>query len=320
VAQEPTDFRARDFLSPRYWPTWLGLGVLRLVVRLPYALQMRLGALFGWTLYHTARWRRAVARINIELCFPQLPEVQREAMVRHCFLHAGMSLPETALCWWGTARQLERLGRVEGLHHLQAALARGRGVILLSAHMTCLEIAGRLLALRQPFHVMYKRHRNPLFEAIMRGARERQFERAVPHHDVRGMLQSLKENKAVWYAPDQDFGRKQSVFAPFMGVDAATLTAPARLAKISGAAVVPFFPERVDNGRGYRLVIHPALEVFPSDDDVRDATRINTIVGQHVRRVPEQYLWLHRRFKTRPEGETSPYPKNTRRRRRKKHK
>ncbi len=311
-----SDPQFRDFLAPRYWPTWLGLGILRLTVHLPYALQMKLGGLFGLALYAVARWRRRVARTNIALCFPTLSAAQQSALVRRCFIYAGMSLPETALCWWGQPRQLEPLGRVEGLEHLHAALARGRGVILLSAHMTCLEIAGRLLTLHQPFHVMYKRHRNDLFEAIMRGARERQFERAVSHHDVRGMLQSLKDNKAIWYAPDQDFGRKHSVFAPFMGVDAATLTAPARLAKISGALVVPFFPQRLDNGRGYRLTIHPALDNFPTDDEVRDAARINTVIGQHVRRVPEQYLWLHRRFKTRPRGEASPYPTRKRRKRR----
>lgn len=276
---------------------------------------MILGGLFGYVLFATARWRRRVAQTNVALCFPEFPAPQQAALVRNCFKYAGMSLPETALCWWGTPRQLAPLCRIEGLEHLHAALARGRGVILLSAHMTCLEIAGRLLALQQPFHVMYKRHRNKLFEAVMRGARERQFERAVSHHDVRGMLQSLKENKAIWYAPDQDFGRKHSVFAPFMGMDAATLTAPARLAKISGAAVVPFFPQRLDNGRGYRLVIHPAIDQFPSNDEVRDAARINTLIGQHVRRVPEQYLWMHRRFKTRPHGEPPPYPKRKRRRR-----
>lgn len=276
---------------------------------------MILGGLFGYALFATARWRRRVARTNVALCFPDLTAPQQAALVRNCFKYAGMSLQETALCWWGTPRQLKPLCRIEGLEHLHAALARGRGVILLSAHMTCLEIAGRLLALQQPFHVMYKRHRNKLFEAVMRGARERQFERAVSHHDVRGMLQSLKENKAIWYAPDQDFGRKHSVFAPFMGMNAATLTAPARLAKISGAAVVPFFPQRLDNGRGYRLVIHPAIDQFPSNDEVRDAARINTLIGQHVRRVPEQYLWMHRRFKTRPHGEPSPYPKRKRRRR-----
>ncbi len=315
VTSENADIKPRAFLSPRFWPTWLGIGALRLLVALPYAIQMRIGALMGLLLYYVAPWRRTVTRVNIDLCFPELPPEERARMVRQCFIHAGMSLPETALCWWGTPQQLAPLGKIDGLHHLQAAIARGRGVILLSAHMTCLEIAGRLLALHHPFHVMYKRHRNPLFEAIMRGARERQFERAVSHHDVRGMLQSLKENKAIWYAPDQDFGRKQSVFAPFMGVAAATLTAPARLAKISGAAVVPFFPERLDDNRGYRLVILPALEDFPSGDEVSDATRINTIIGQHIRRNPEQYLWLHRRFKTRPEGEASPYPGKSRRRR-----
>lgn len=312
-----TEFRAADYLAPRYWPTWIGLGLLRLLVRLPWATQMKLGATLGTLMFHSMRWRRRVAHTNIALCFPDLNPQQRDELLRACFRGVGQSLPETALCWWGRDEQLRSLCKLEGLEHLTRALEKGHGAILLSAHFTCLELGGRLLALHQPFHVMYKRHRNELFEAIMRGARERQFERAISHHDIRGMLRSLKEGKAIWYAPDQDFGRKHSVFAPFMGVTAATLTAPARLAKMSGAPVVPFFPQRLDHGAGYKLTILPALENFPGVDDVADAQRINTIIGQQVRRVPEQYLWLHRRFKTRPEGGQPLYPRRAKKRKRK---
>ena len=155
---------------------------------------------------------------------------------------------------------------------------------------------------------MYKKHRNPLFEAVMKQARERNYERAIERHDVRGLLRSLKQGHAVWYAPDQDFGAQHSVFAPFMGVMCATLAAPARLAKLSGAPVVPFFPQRLHDGSGYRLILLPALKDFPGGDDVADATRINDVIEQAVRRAPDQYLWLHRRFKTRPPGAAPLYP------------
>ena len=303
-----TTLRVRDFLAPRYWLTWLGLGLLRSAMLLPYRAQLTLGTGLGVLLYYLMPWRRRVAQINIALCFPDLNATQQHALVKENFRSVGISLLETALSWWGRHAQLAPLYRVEGIEHLQQALQYKRGVILLSAHFTCLEIGGRLLALQQPFHVMYKKHRNRLFETVMKQARERNYECAIERHDIRGMLRSLKQGNAVWYAPDQDFGVQHSVFAPFMGVTCATLAAPARLAKMSGAPVVPFFPQRLDGGHGYRLVLLPAMQNFPSGDDVADATRINGVIEHAVRRAPEQYLWLHRRFKTRPPGATPLYP------------
>ena len=275
---------------------------------LPYRAQLSVGAGLGMLIYHLMPWRRSVAQINIALCFPDRTAAQQHALVKNNFRAAGISLLETALSWWGTRAQIEPLIQIEGIEHLHYALQLHRGVILLSAHFTCLEIGGRLLALRQRFHVMYKKHRNPLFEAVMKQAREHNYERAIERHDVRSMLRSLKQGNAVWYAPDQDFGAQHSVFAPFMGVTCATLAAPARLAKMSGAPVVPFFPQRLEDGSGYRLILLPALDNFPSNDEVADATRINGVIEHAVRRAPEQYLWLHRRFKTRPPGEAPLYP------------
>ena len=304
---DPT-LRLRDFLAPRYWLTGLGLGFLRAAILLPYRAQLTVGAGLGMLIYHLMPWRRSVAHINIALCFPDRTAAQQHALVKDNFRSAGISLLETALSWWGTRAQIEPLIRIEGIEHLHHALQLQRGVILLSAHFTCLEIGGRLLALRQRFHVMYKKHHNPLFEAVMKQAREHNYERAIERHDVRSMLRSLKQGNAVWYAPDQDFGAQHSVFAPFMGIRCATLAAPARLAKMSGAPVVPFFPQRLADGSGYRLILLPALDNFPSDDEIADATRINSVIEHAVRRAPEQYLWLHRRFKTRPPGEAPLYP------------
>ncbi len=303
-----TAAKFHNFLAPRYWFTWLGLSLLRGAVLLPHRAQLALGAGLGALIYRLMPWRRRVARINIALCFPERSAAQQRDLIKANFRSAGISLLETALSWWGRRAQIEPLVHIEGIEHLQHALQQQRGVILLSAHFTCLEIGGRLLALQQRFHVMYKKHRNPLFEAVMKQARERNYERAIERHDVRGMLRSLKQGNAVWYAPDQDFGAQYSVFAPFMGVTCATLAAPARLAKMSGAPVVPFFPQRLADGSGYRLILLPALENFPAENDVADATRINSVIEHAVRRAPEQYLWLHRRFKTRPPGVAPLYP------------
>jgi KDO2-lipid IV(A) lauroyltransferase len=214
---------------------------------------------------------------------------------------------ETALSWWGSDRRLKPLAAITGLEHLEAALRQGRGAILLSAHFTTLEIGGRLLALHAPFHVLYRDHRNPVIEALQRHARRRRFEKAIPRGDLRGMLASLKQNRPVWYAPDQDFGRDNSVFVPFFGVPAATLTATSRLARLSGAPVVPFFPRRLPGARGYELTLLPALENFPGVDIEQDARRLTGLVEACIRQQPEQYLWVHRRFKTRPPGEPPVY-------------
>ncbi len=255
--------------------------------------------------------RRHITQTNIALVFPELDENARAQRVRHVFRSVGISLLETPLSWWGSDKRLAKLCHIEGLEHLTAALAESKGVILLSAHFTCLEIGGRLLSLHQPFAVMYKRHRNPLFEAAVKHGREQHFQSAIQRHDVRGLVRALKQNQACWYAPDQDFGPKHSLFAPFMGITAATLEAPMRLAKMSGAKIVPFFPIRREDGNGYQLTILPALDNFPSgnqaSDRLADATRINAIIEEQIRRAPEQYLWLHRRFKTRPEGEPGLY-------------
>jgi len=311
VKRTPNTFRAAHFLHPLHWPTWLGLALLWSLIHLPYPVLLKIGGFIGAMMFRFSVKRRHITQTNVALVFPELSQAERDTLTRNIFTSVGISFIETPLSWWGSDKKLASLSQIEGLEHLQAALAEGRGVILLSAHFTCLEIGGRLLSLQQPFAVMYKRHRNALFENKMKQARELHFQSTIERHDVRGMVRELKKNHACWYAPDQDFGRKHSLFAPFMGISAASLEAPMRLAKMSGAKVVPFFPRRRADGRGYQLSILPALDNFPSGDEVSelldDATRINAIIEKQIRLAPEQYLWLHRRFKTRPKGEPGLY-------------
>ena len=297
-----------SFLLPRFWPTWLLFFSLWLVTRLPFSLQLNTGKLIGRLAWFFARRRRQIAATNIRLCFPQLDTAQQAELLKAHFISLGQGLVETALCWWGRETQLSQQFVLIGDEHLQAALDKGKGVILLSAHFTSLELGGRLLAMQHPFHVLYRQHKNPLFEAVMQRARQRRFEKAIPRNDTRALLASLKSNHAVWYAPDQNHGGQQSVFAPFFGIQASTLTTTSRLAAISGAAVVPFFQTRLPNKAGYLLTLCPALEDFPGEDLQTDATRINKLIEDVIREMPEQYLWVHRRFKTRPAGEEYPYP------------
>ena len=280
---------------------------MRLVTWLPYSWQMTVGSLIGRLAYRLARGRRHVAEVNIGLCFPQLDADQAEELVKAHLRSVGKGMVETALCWWGRESQLRKKRILLGGEYLQRGLERGKGVILLSAHLTTLELGGRLLALDTPFHVLYRQHKNPLFELVMQRARKRRFQKAIPRNDTRALLASLKDNRPVWYAPDQNHGGPQSIFVPFFGVAASTLTTTSRLAKLSGASVVPFFQMRLAGNQGYLLVLCPALDDFPGDNPYSDTARINSLLEDVIREMPEQYLWVHRRFKTRPEGERYPY-------------
>ncbi len=297
----------RRFLAPRFWLTWLLLGIMWLIAQLPYRAQRAIGNILGRIMYHASPWRRHIAAVNLRSCFPELSGPERATLLRRHFSSLGMGAVETAMSWWTPDKKLRRLARIEGLEHLERAKKMGKGVILLSAHFTTLEIGAHLLAMHTLFHAMYRKHKNPLFEAVMRRARERRCEYAIPRGDVRAFLNSLKMGLPVWYAPDQNYGRKHSIFVPFFGVPAATNTSTARLARLSGAPVVPFFQHRLPGAQGYALTLLPALDDFPSEDVEADTLRINQLIEQQIRRAPEQYLWAHRRFKTRPAGERNVY-------------
>lgn len=299
----------KPFLHPRYWPSWLGLGLMRLSVYLPVRLQMLSGRLIAWVITPLTASRRRVAQRNLALCFPELTEQQREDLLDENMRTMGMLLLETALSWWGSDRSLAKRVRYEGLEHLEAGLAKGKGVILLTGHFTSMELGGRFIMLKKPCYVMFRELKNPLFNAVMVQARTYHSEGIVLQEDPRAMVRALRKNKIVWYAPDQDYGRKLSIFAQFFGNTAATVPATARIAKMSGAAVVPFVPRRERDGT-YTLTLSPALENFPTGDDVADAQRINDLIEKEVRQSPEQYYWVHRRFKTQPEGKKGSLYKN----------
>ena len=290
------------FLAPRYWLVWLALAVVRLLVTLPFGAQLVAGRLIGRLGYLFAGQRRQIAARNLELAFPELdPRARRALLLRH-FESLGISIIETGLCWWADGQRLERLVEIRGLEHAEAALAAGHGAIMLTGHFTTLDLGGRFLTQRAPVSAMYRPHRNPLFEEIMRRGRERSAKHAFSKRDVRAMIRGLRTNHLIWYAPDQAHKRgKYSAVVPFFGVPAPTNTATSVFARLGGAPVVPFFPIRLPGRAGYRLDILPPLEGFPSDDPEADAARINQLLEERIRLCPDQYLWVHRRFK--PAGE-----------------
>jgi KDO2-lipid IV(A) lauroyltransferase len=291
-------------LKPKYWPTWLALGTLRLFAPLPFPLLVWLGRRIGGLLYRLPLSFVRIARRNLELCFPRLTSAEREKILHGHFQSVGIGLFETAMCWWSPPRRLLALTQLEGREHLDAALQLGRGAILLSAHFTPLEMGCTALTFRMPLNIMYRPTRNLVLERFLALNRSRRTKRAIPRDDIRLLITALKANEPVWYAPDQAYRKKGAQMVPFFGIPAATNTATSRLARMTGAAVLPFFPERLPGSQGYRAVILPALDNFPSDDPSADALRFNQLIEAHIRKVPEQYLWLHRRFK----GLTPDYP------------
>ena len=297
------------FLHPRYWLLWLGLAGLWLLTQLPYVALLRLGRVLGALMQRFARSRRHIVTRNIELCFPQLSAVERERLVRENFASMGIAFFEMAMSWWWPKKRLAGLVQVQGLEHLQAAQEQGQGAILMAIHFTTLEIGAALLGQQHTIDGMYRAHKNPVFDYVQRRGRERHNAdaHAIEREDVRGMLKVLRKGRAIWYAPDQDFGAKQSVFVPLFGVLAATVTATSKFAKLGRAQVIPMTQTRLASGQGYLIKIEPPLQNFPGETDEQDCIRLNKWIEQAIMQQPEQYLWAHRRFKTRPEGEAKLY-------------
>ncbi|WP_263138635.1 lipid A biosynthesis lauroyl acyltransferase [Pseudomonas sp. RIT-PI-AD] len=304
-------FRAY-FLHPGFWPLWFGLGVLWLMVQLPYPALLGLGRMLGACMYRTVGSRRRIAARNLALCFPALSAAERERLLKENFASTGIAFFEMAMSWWWPRQRLARLAHIEGLQHLREAQAEGQGVILMALHFTTLEIGAALLGQVHTIDGMYREHKNPVFDFVQRRGRERHNldATAIEREDVRAMLKVLRAGRAIWYAPDQDYGAKQSLFVPLFGIPAATVTATSKFARLGRARVLPFTQERLADGSGYRLVIHPPLRDFPGESEEADCLRINRWVEAVVSACPAQYLWAHRRFKTRPPGEAKLYDRH----------
>ncbi|MFN7136189.1 MAG: LpxL/LpxP family Kdo(2)-lipid IV(A) lauroyl/palmitoleoyl acyltransferase [Thermomonas sp.] len=290
----------RPPFSPRLWPQWLGVGLMVAAARLPWPLQRRLGAAIGWLTLRLARSRREAARTNLALCLPELDPAAREALLRANFRDVGIGLFEFARAWWGEVAPMRASVRIEGLEILQRLQAEGRGILLVSGHFMTLELCGRLLCDHVPLAGMYRKHRGVVMEwAVLRG-RLRYASAMFANRDTRGALRHLKGGGILWYAPDQDMRGKDTVFAPFFGIPAATITATHQFARLTGCAVVPFFHRR--EGDRYLLRVGEPLAPFPTADAVADSAAVNAAIEAMVRQAPSQYLWLHRRFKRQPDG------------------
>lgn len=298
----------RSLLAPRHWPAWLGVAVIWLIARLPQRalswLGRRLGALVLWI----PSERQRIAAANIALCFPELDAAGCAALVNANLRDIGMMLVEFALGWMGGDQRMANIPtHIEGLQHLEAARAQGKGVLLVGGHFSHLELCARLVSQRIRIAGMYRRMDSAVFEWVVLRARLHYAAAMFDKDDIRGTVKYLRSGGTLWYAPDQDMRSKDTVFVPFFGVPAATITATHHLARMSGAVVIPFFHRRLPDGQGYALRLGAPLKSFPGTDVLSDTARVNACIEQMVREAPEQYLWVHKRFKTRPADEPAIY-------------
>jgi len=292
----------RHFIALKYWPVWLGLGLLRVTCWLPHTALLGFGRTIGRLAYGFAGERRAIAGRNLELCFPDMTPAERAGLAKRHFEALGVSLVEMGLGRWASDDHLTALTDIEGINYVLDAVNSGKGVILLSAHFTTLEISGRILKLHiPPFDAVYRKHRSEFITEILRTGRERSAASTIEKRDIKSMVRSLRQGRVVWYAPDQSFNRKGAQVVPFFGVPTMHTTATSTLARLGKAVAIPYFPERLPNG-SYRLRIMPPLQNFPSEDLVEDTKQYVRVLEEQIRRCPEQYFWVHRKFKGLPDG------------------
>ncbi|WP_201315028.1 LpxL/LpxP family Kdo(2)-lipid IV(A) lauroyl/palmitoleoyl acyltransferase [Dyella sp. EPa41] len=298
----------RSLLAPQHWPGWLGVGVVWLIARLPRPWLMGLGRFLGQLVQRVPSPRRHIAEANIALCFPSLPKAEQAELVNAHLRDIGLMMVEFALGWMGSERAIADVPvTVEGLEHLEAARSQGKGVLLVGGHFSHLELCARLVSQRIRISGMYRKMDSAAFEWAVLRARLDYAEAMFDKDDIRGTVKYLRNGGTLWYAPDQDMRSKDNVFVPFFGIPAATITATHHLARLSGALVIPFFHRRLPGNAGYALRLGAPLQDFPSRDPLEDTARVNTCIEDMVRAAPEQYLWVHKRFKTRPEGSPSVY-------------
>ncbi len=294
-----------SLISPYYWPLWLLIGLLWLITRLPYRWQVNFGRLIGKGLYYLPTKVKHITEVNIKLCFPELDSKQQTKLIKKNFESIGIGLIEGIAAWWIPDDKLTCSFHLNGLEHVEQAFAKGKGIILLGPHFTCLEMVGRIIGRKYSFAVMYRPHKKR-FIAFFHERFRKSYVQYIPRHQLRKLLRALEQNVAIWYAYDVDGGIKRSVFAPLFGIQTASLTAVSRIVRLSGTAVIPISFCRNDD-LSYTVTLSPALENFPSENPVADATRLNAILEEAIRKQPEQYIWQYKRFKTRPAGEARFY-------------
>ncbi len=283
--------------------TRVALACVWLLRLLPLPLLAPIGNAFGTLLYAFGRERRRICLINLTRCLPELAAGERDALARRHFQAFARTILERAILWWGSPARIRRLVRIEGMEHFEAV--RGGPLILLAPHFVGMDMCWTRLALEFDMVSIYSKQKNEVFNKVLLAARRRFGEPIAlsRQEGVRPALRAMRAGRPFYYLPDMDFGPRDAIFVPFFGVDAATITGVSRLARLSGARVLPCITRMLPGGEGYVVRFHPAWENYPGASIEADTRRMNAFIEEQVRQMPEQYLWVHKRFKTRPPGE-----------------
>jgi len=290
--------------------TWIGAGILWLIIQLPYAVQLKIGKFLGLLAFYFSKREYHNADINLKISFPELSPAARKNLIKSSFISAGQGTLETLFGFWGSPRRLKKLMRIKNIEVVEQALKNKNGAIIFGPHFTSVHLAGRLLNLIHPFACMYFPPKNKVFRTITENALPHCYAQAVPRDDARALIRALKQNNAVLYTPDIDGGRK-GLFVPFFNFPASTITATSRFSEMTGCAVIEIKYYRRKDNKGLEFEFQSPLSDFPSDDVYADTLKVNHILEKNIREHPEQYLWQYKRFKTRPVGEKDIYAQST---------
>ena len=289
--------------DPRLYPSWIGVGLFWLVGQLPWNFLLATGRGLGHLAWRLAKRRSHIARTNIRLCFPELTPEEQENLARRSVVSTGEAILEMAGSFSNHRIDLDKRLVIKGMEHIEQARAEGKGVLLLGMHFNSIDVGSRLLGYLMDFYAVYRPNDNRVIDRLINQGRGNYLKGNVPRSDIRQMIRLLRNGEVLWYAPDQDYGIAHAVFVPFFGIPAATITATSRIARMGKARVIPTAHYRLPGGR-YQIEFGPPLENFPSGDDEADTARINQTIEHYVRKHPEQYLWVHKRFKHQPDGKS----------------
>jgi len=292
--------------DPRLYPSWIGVGLFWLVGQLPWNFLLATGRGLGHLAWRLAKRRSHIARTNIRLCFPELTPEEQENLARRSVISTGEAILEMAGSFSNHRIDLDKRLVIKGMEHIEQARAEGKGVLLLGMHFNSIDVGSRLLGYLMDFYAVYRPNDNRVIDRLINQGRGNYLKGNVPRSDIRQMIRLLRNGEVLWYAPDQDYGIAHAVFVPFFGIPAATITATSRIARMGKARVIPTAHYRLPGGR-YQIEFGPPLENFPSGDDEADTARINQTIEHYVRKHPEQYLWVHKRFKHQPDGQPKHY-------------
>ena len=297
-----------NFIHPKYFLTWILILLMRVGVFVPFRLQVFFGKIIGKLIYPVMTELRKTAYSNISNCFPDKKQPQVTLLVKQHFEAIGISLFETANAYFASDKKIKKMLIISNEQHFTEALKKEGGIILLGSHFMPLMLGSRALLIKHTIANIYRPQNNKLFDQVMVKSYVKNGAVMIKSTDTRSIMKAINNSLPIWYAPDQDLGKNNSIFAPFFGIQTATASATARLAKNKNTRVIPYSFFRTKHG--YEMSFDKPLKNYPSGDAIKDASKTNQILEKQILKNPEQYLWIHRRFKTRPEGEESFYSEN----------